>query len=267
VIDQQDFDSIRNLHGEFLAGIAGGQRADFRKKDLSGLKLADADLSTALLVATKATSCELTDVVLSGAYMFCADFRAAVLVACDLRRIDGRGIDFGGARLGNCDLRESDLRPGMLLKAGAWTGEEVATSFAGATMDEFRLDGARIVRGDFTGRDAGRRNALRRGPSWREVPRRRPLRLRPRRRAPGPRQLHQRLALRHEPQGLRHALREAGRRGPVRRPARGRAAGCERAARAADTRHRRRHDPGDGARARRVDPQRRPGRRARSSPA
>lgn len=146
MIDQQDFDSIRNLHGEFLAGIAGGQRADFRKKDLSGLKLADADLSTALLVATKATSCELTDVVLSGAYMFCADFRAAVLVACDLRRIDGRGIDFGGARLGNCDLRESDLRPGMLLKAGAWTGEEVATSFAGATMSGANLSSA-VLRG------------------------------------------------------------------------------------------------------------------------
>ena len=145
MIDQREFEVIRNLHGDFLSGVPGGQRADFRNKDLSGLKLSDADLSTAQFVATNAASAEFTECDLSRADMFCADFRAAILVACDLRRIDGRGIDFGGARLGNCDLRESDLRPGMLLKAGAWSGEEVAASFAGATMDEVQLDGARKI--------------------------------------------------------------------------------------------------------------------------
>lgn len=85
-----ELSEILERHRKWLAGEAGGQRADLRYADLCGANLCSANLSSANLSN--------------------ADLRRVDLRYADLRGADLRGADLRGAMLRYTDLRGADLR-------------------------------------------------------------------------------------------------------------------------------------------------------------
>lgn len=116
-----ELSEILERHRKWLAGEAGGQRADLGDADLRGADLSDADLSGA----------DLRGAVLRGADLGDADLGGAVLCGADLRGADLRGADLRGADLRDAVLRGADLREAKLSY----------TDLRGADLREANLSG------------------------------------------------------------------------------------------------------------------------------
>ena len=94
-----ELSEILERHRKWLAGEAGGQRADLRGANLRGADLSGADLSGADLRYANLSGANLSGANLSGADLSGADLRYADLSGADLR-----GADLCGADLYNCCL-------------------------------------------------------------------------------------------------------------------------------------------------------------------
>ena len=99
-----ELSEILERHRKWLAGEAGGQRADLSEADLSGANLSGADLRYANL-----RGADLRGADLCGAYLRYANLSGANLSGADLRGADLRGAYLRGADLCGADLRYADL--------------------------------------------------------------------------------------------------------------------------------------------------------------
>jgi uncharacterized protein YjbI with pentapeptide repeats len=126
------------------AHARGSQRADFRKAQLSGANLNDADLFEADL---RSASCEdiqlcrasLRWANLQGIQLRNGDLRRAILFGANLQGADLRQACFVGANLSGTDARDADF-----------TGADLRdVSFRGADLTGARLDGALLDGADF----------------------------------------------------------------------------------------------------------------------
>ena len=110
---------ILGKHRKWLAGEAGGQRANLRGANLRGADLSRADLSGADLSGADLSRADLSGADLSGADLSGADLRysdlrysdlsGADLIGADLRYSDLIGADLRGADLNGADLRGVNL--------------------------------------------------------------------------------------------------------------------------------------------------------------
>jgi len=90
---------ILGKHRKWLAGEAGGQRANLRGANLRGADLSRADLSRA----------DLSGADLSGADLRYSDLRYSDLSGADLRYSDLSEADLSEANLSEANLREANL--------------------------------------------------------------------------------------------------------------------------------------------------------------
>jgi hypothetical protein len=110
---------ILRSHHDWLRG-AGGERADFTGRNLSGLKLPRLDLSMANLAGCDFSGADLSESQLQGAN----------LAGCNLAGANLKDADLGGADLSDCNLKGSNLSGANLDGADLWRanlmGVEVA---------------------------------------------------------------------------------------------------------------------------------------------
>lgn len=115
---RQLLDILRSHH-DWLRG-AGGKRADFKGRNLSGLRLPRLDLSMANLAGCDFSGTDLSDSKLQGANLAGVNFASANLSNADL----------GGADLSDANLKGSNLSGANLEGADLWRanlmGVEVA---------------------------------------------------------------------------------------------------------------------------------------------
>ncbi len=95
---------VLKAHIKFVGGKRGGQRADLRGQDLSGLKLPKLNLQNAILAGINLRECVLPE----------ANFEEADLSRANFHRADLRGASFHGANMVEAVFEEADLRPGAL---------------------------------------------------------------------------------------------------------------------------------------------------------
>ena len=110
---------ILRSHHDWLRG-AGGERADFTGRNLSGLKLPRLDLSMANLAGCDFSGADLSESKLQGAN----------LAGCNLAGANFKDADLGGADLSDANLKGSNLSGANLNGADLWRanlmGVEVA---------------------------------------------------------------------------------------------------------------------------------------------
>ena len=162
-VDADELRALLEAHERFVAGAAGGKKAN-----LAGRSLAGRDLSNLVL-----KDAELTDAVLYGAVLKFADLQRANFYCADLRNIDARYANFGsadmrGAVLANSNLSfakldRADLRSGRIAQLGldgerfvdrTAGGRGVDFSFCslrGASLESANLTGANFTGANFTG--------------------------------------------------------------------------------------------------------------------
>jgi len=107
---QEDLKRILDLHGKWLRGEDGGERADLVSADLVSADLRHADLRSADLWSADLVSADLVSADLRYADLRYADLRSADLRSADLRYADLRYADLRSADLRSADLRYADLR-------------------------------------------------------------------------------------------------------------------------------------------------------------
>lgn len=113
-------------HHEWLTG-AGGTRADFSARDLSGLRLPRLNLAMADL-----SGCDLSDCDLSG-----SDLQGANLTGANLGGANLSNVDFSGADLSDANFNRANLTGAQLDRADVWRA-----NFQGSTISLWDLHGA-----------------------------------------------------------------------------------------------------------------------------
>jgi hypothetical protein len=121
-MSQGELDVTLDAHERLIDGRPGGRRAvltfaNLSGLDISGRNLTEADLSGALMEATKAVKTNFERATLFGSDLRRADMRGA-----NLRRADLRGASLRGANLSQADLTQADFRVGRIAVADKFRG-------------------------------------------------------------------------------------------------------------------------------------------------
>ncbi|MBL8709265.1 MAG: pentapeptide repeat-containing protein [Rhodospirillaceae bacterium] len=99
---------ILRAHHDWLRG-AGGERADFTGRNLSGLKLPRLDLSMANLAGCDFSGADLSESKLQGANLAGVNLAGAILKDADLAGADLSDANLKGANLAGANLDGADL--------------------------------------------------------------------------------------------------------------------------------------------------------------
>jgi uncharacterized protein YjbI with pentapeptide repeats len=113
-MDPAEFVSIIRRHERFVKGQSGGQRANLKDVDLSGPRLPDINLQSALLAGLNLKKTIVTRGDFHFADLFCANLEDLEGKETDFFRADMRGVQLHGADLRGANLQEVDLRPGSM---------------------------------------------------------------------------------------------------------------------------------------------------------
>ncbi|MDR0616348.1 MAG: pentapeptide repeat-containing protein [Synergistaceae bacterium] len=97
------------LHGMWLAGEDGGEKADLSGTDMRNLNLRGMNLSYANLSGVNLEGANLAHANLSGASLADADLRGADMASCKLNGADLSGADLRGTDLSRAELDEAKL--------------------------------------------------------------------------------------------------------------------------------------------------------------
>jgi uncharacterized protein YjbI with pentapeptide repeats len=116
-ITDTDLRPILGRHRAFFDRTPGGQRANLKFRDISGLDLSGRCLAEADLSGAKVRYANLRGVDLRGANLFGADLTGSDLTDAKLTGADLRGATLRDATLTRADLTRVDLREGMLMAA------------------------------------------------------------------------------------------------------------------------------------------------------
>lgn len=156
-INQDEVDKILRDHHLFVTKKPGGKRADFKRKNLTGLSfaqknVADADFSYAICVGTNFTGSNL-----KRALFFGANLTKAKLVRASLIGIDMRGAILKGADLTASDLMSGDFRAGRAGHQGGVTGQttELMTADSPSQPDQGDMSRATFVNANLSGARMG----------------------------------------------------------------------------------------------------------------
>jgi uncharacterized protein YjbI with pentapeptide repeats len=114
-MNKEELKSILDKHAKWLACEAGGERADFSRRDLRGCDLSHRDLCGACFSGCDLSNanlrhCDLSDADLSNANLSDANLRHCDLRGCDLSDADLSNANLSDANLRHCDLRGCDIR-------------------------------------------------------------------------------------------------------------------------------------------------------------
>lgn len=136
-MDQRECDLAVRKHELFVLGRAGGQRANFSYRNLTGLNLACKNLSEADFTGAIMVECDLSGTNLQRALLFCANLTKAKMVRANLTRADMRGAVLKGADLTAAELFNADLREGAIFT------KRMASDLQGVTVDTDPTDMSR----------------------------------------------------------------------------------------------------------------------------
>lgn len=162
-LSQAQLNEVAQLHALFRQSRPGGLRAVLTGCDLSGLSLADGDMSHADFTGSSFYAANLSGCRFDCATLYACDFREANLKNASMVRADLRGCYFGGANLVGTNLFEADLRAGAYVTldrhgdfhAVAPPDKTIAAAsslpgFSGADLTNASLAGAVAVKTDFS---------------------------------------------------------------------------------------------------------------------
>ena len=161
-LSQGELDLVITAHERFVQGKPGGKTgASLRCVDLSGLNMANRELSDADLSGSSFDKCRMSRVRLESANLFGCDFRKADLREAVLRRADLRGASLRGANVAQADLTQADFREGQIGVANRTNGLDMLhhdvrrgqldqANFAGAKLEGAQLDHVSACAADFT---------------------------------------------------------------------------------------------------------------------
>src|ERR1700744_274487 len=147
-VGAHELPGILAAHKAYLLRKPGGQRANLKLRDLTGMdfsgcQLAEADLSGACL-----RECRMVRTNLHGANLFGADLTRVDLTEAILADADMRGVAMSDAKLIRTDLTRVDLREGVLMASYAGdirqTHTTSATTMFRAAVIEARLERAKL---------------------------------------------------------------------------------------------------------------------------
>jgi len=122
----------------------GGERANFRKADLSYKNLSNVNLESANFIRANLQGATLNDARLSWGNLIGADLSGA-----DLRRADLRWAALNGANLSGADLRDADLRNANLDGADLTDAQLIRTVGDGKVIRSMQLHYHVVVCDDF----------------------------------------------------------------------------------------------------------------------
>jgi uncharacterized protein YjbI with pentapeptide repeats len=160
-LTQAQLDEVARRHAMFRESRSGGRRAVLAGYDLSGLCLADGDLSHSDCTGSSFLGADLRRSRFDSATLFACDFRHANLENASFMRADLRGCFFAEAMMAGANLFEADLRPGMqisrdksgefhVMKPQECGGVAATTGFTGANLTNASLAGVVAVQTDFS---------------------------------------------------------------------------------------------------------------------
>lgn len=157
-MNQRYFNKIVLSHGKWVQGEEGGERANFRRADLSGASLRRADLRGANL-----GDANLSGADLSGADLHDANFRGANLGGASLRDANLRGADLrradlSGANLSGAYLRHANLSGANLRRADLHDANFRDANLRGASLRDANLHGANLHGANLGGANLRRAN-------------------------------------------------------------------------------------------------------------
>ncbi len=113
-ISQSDLDVVIKKHAMYAGARVGGARAVLSYKDLSGLVLRGADLSSADFTGSLFYDADMRNCKLEGSIFFCANMQKAHLNDARLSRIDLRGANIQGVDFSGADMTQADMREGSI---------------------------------------------------------------------------------------------------------------------------------------------------------
>lgn len=151
-MDQRECDLAVRRHELFVLGRAGGQRANFAYRNLTGLNLACKNLSEADFTGAIMVECDLSGTNLQRALLFCANLTKAKLVRANLTRADMRGAVLKGADLTAAELFNADLREGAIYtKRMASDLQGVAVDTDPSDMSRAKMVNANLTQANMAG--------------------------------------------------------------------------------------------------------------------
>jgi uncharacterized protein YjbI with pentapeptide repeats len=98
-MDQRECDLMVRKHELYILSRAGGQRANFSYRNLTGLNLACKNLQEADFTGAIMVECDLSGTNLTRALLFCTNLTKAKMVRANLTRADLRGAVLRNANL------------------------------------------------------------------------------------------------------------------------------------------------------------------------
>lgn len=164
-LTQKELDQKIKQHAMYLRGQVGGARAVIQYKDLSGLHLANRDLSQADFTGCLLVNCNLSSSNFSGTTFFACDLRHSDCRDSNFSRCDLRGSYLSGVNMTGANLKEADMREGKIMlrgeggileeraRSGGEGGQTIFTGakLSGVNMGKIQAQGADFSDADLTG--------------------------------------------------------------------------------------------------------------------
>jgi uncharacterized protein YjbI with pentapeptide repeats len=137
-LDQRECDLMVRRHELYVLSRAGGQRANFAYRNLTGLNLACKNLHEADFTGAIMVECDLSGTNLTRALLFCSNLTKAKMVRVNLTRADLRGACLKGADLTAAGMFNADLREGQIFT------KRLASDLEGVRVDPDPSDMSRV---------------------------------------------------------------------------------------------------------------------------
>ena len=135
MLTSAQFVDLLRRHDRFTKGLIGGERADLKHQNFSGLRLPGINFRNAILAGADFGRCFLHSSDFTQADLFGASFKFADATGTTFERADLRGSDFHGATLKDSSFKGADMRPGLLMTARDEQGRQT-DYFDGRTSDQ-----------------------------------------------------------------------------------------------------------------------------------
>lgn len=158
-ISPGELEQILLSHERYLANTKGGRRAVLPSSQLSGVKLANRNLSQADLSGSVFLGADISFAKLIRTNLYCCDLHNVDARYADFSHSDMRGVALNGSNLSRARLDHVDFRSGRLIRNGLWGSEAGGKRKASAPAVDFSytslcgasFQGADLANADFTG--------------------------------------------------------------------------------------------------------------------
>lgn len=163
-VEPKELEATLRAHEQFLSRASTGKRASFASRNLAGADLSNRNLSEIDFTGAVLYGASLKFAVLERANLFCTDMRNVDARYANFGNADMRGATLTNSNLSFAKLDRADLRVGRLAQVGADGVEKIVDrssggsgvdfsycSLRGASLEKANLTGANFTGTNFTG--------------------------------------------------------------------------------------------------------------------